>query len=309
MRAVAFGGGHGLKASLNALLLTDAQVSAVVVVSDDGGSSGRIRQSYPVLPPGDLRMAFETLSADENWSRLLGHRFGGVSELTNHAIGNLILLALFERYENPQQALNEFAQLVSARGHVFAMSLEPLEIVASVNFSGEIREIIGQQAVASTNGEIISVKLVPDKPKISSEMLTEISEADLLVFGPGSWWTSVIPHFLIKQIKQAISESQAKKIVVNNLIPEKGETENYRSDTFLRVLKTVSEDIRFDFVINEKRFADDNQQLASAVSQLGAKNLLEDVTLLTSEGNARGLIHDPKKLALVFNDLKIGGYI
>ena len=309
MKAVAFGGGHGLKASLSALLLTEAQVSAVVVVSDDGGSSGRIRQSYPVLPPGDLRMAFETLSQDENWSQLLGHRFGGVSELTNHAIGNLILLALFEKHENPQQALNEFGQLVSSRGQVFAMSLEPLEIVASVNFSGESREIIGQQAVASTSGEIKKVKLVPEKPKIATEMIAEITHADLLIFGPGSWWTSVIPHFLVNEIKEAIKKSPAKKIVINNLVPEKGETENYRPATFLKVLKEVSPDIGFDFVINDKSFGQYLAELDYAVDQLGAINLMEDVTLLTSEPNVRGLIHDPKKLALVFNELKLGGSI
>jgi uncharacterized cofD-like protein len=308
MKALAFGGGHGLKASLNALLLTGAQVGAVVVVSDDGGSSGRIRQSYPVLPPGDLRMAFETLSKDENWSHLLGHRFGGVSELTDHAVGNLILLALFEKYENPQQALNEFGQLVNSQGQVFALSLEPLEIVASVNFSGEVKEIIGQKAVASTSGEIKSIKLVPEKPIVSSEVISQIEQADLLIFGPGSWWTSVIPHFQIEPIRKAISQATAKKIVINNLTPEKGETENYQPATFLKVLKAAAGEIKFDFVISQKT-DQDLPQLEAAVSQLGAKSLLADVTLLTSEQNTRGLVHDYKKLALVFDELKIGGLI
>ncbi|MGA0986154.1 MAG: gluconeogenesis factor YvcK family protein [Candidatus Nanopelagicales bacterium] len=308
MKALAFGGGHGLKASLNALLLTGAQVGAVVVVSDDGGSSGRIRQSYPVLPPGDIRMAFETLSQDENWSQLLGHRFGGVSELTAHAVGNLILLALFEKYENPQQALNEFGQLVNSQGQVFALSLEPLEIVASVNFSGEVKEIIGQKAVASTSGEIKSIKLVPEKPIVSSEVISQIEQADLLIFGPGSWWTSVIPHFQIEPIREAISQATAKKIVVNNLTPEKGETENYQPATFLKVLKAAAGEIKFDYVINQKN-DQDLTQLETAVSQLGAENLFVDVTLLTSEQNMRGLVHDYKKLALIFNELRIGGLI
>ncbi len=308
MKALAFGGGHGLKASLNALLLTGAQVNAVVVVSDDGGSSGRIRQSYPVLPPGDLRMAFETLSQDEKWSKLLGHRFGGVSELTAHALGNLILLALFEKYENPQEALTELGRLVDAQGQVFALSLEPLEIVASVDFSGEIKEIIGQKAVASTSGEIKSIKLVPEKPKVSSEVISQIEQADLLIFGPGSWWTSVIPHFQIEPSRKAISQATAKKIVVNNLTPEKGETENYQPATFLKVLKAAAGEIKFDFVINQST-NQDSPQLEAAVSQLGAENLLADVTLLTSEQNTRGLVHDYKKLALIFNELKLGGLI
>ena len=152
MKALAFGGGHGLKASLNALLLTGAQVGAVVVVSDDGGSSGRIRQSYPVLPPGDLRMAFETLSKDENWSHLLGHRFGGVSELTDHAVGNLILLALFEKYENPQQALKEFAYTyynviqyitIASTGNATDFGDKTVNVAYSGAFSNSTRGISG----------------------------------------------------------------------------------------------------------------------------------------------------------------------
>jgi uncharacterized cofD-like protein len=251
MKAVAFGGGHGLKASLSALLLAEAEVSAVVVVSDDGGSSGKIRNSYPVLPPGDLRMAFEVLTTNENWAEILGHRFRGKSELTNHAVGNLILLALFEKYQNPELALLEFGKLIQARGRVFPMSLAPLEIVADVELHGVVCEVVGQVAVASSEGEIKTVRLLPENPPVSRAALAAIADAELLVFGPGSWWTSVLPHFLVPQMKEAISQAAAKKIVINNLIGEKGETENFLPTTFLKFLKEVAQDIKFDFVINE----------------------------------------------------------
>jgi uncharacterized cofD-like protein len=307
MRAVAFGGGHGLKASLNALLLIEASVSAVVVVSDDGGSSGRIRSSYPVLPPGDLRMAFETLSQNEAWSYLLGHRFGGNSELTNHALGNLMLLALFEKYIDPELALREFANLVQARGEVFPMSLSALELEADLKTNGQIKQLSGQVAIASSSGEITNLRLKPANPAVSKAALEKIEQADLLVFGPGSWWTSVIPHFLLQEMKTAISEAKAIKVVVNNLVPEKGETENFLPATFLKVLKRVATDIQFDYVINEVTAIDNSTQLEQAVVSLGAKNLVEDVIGVQSSHQGKGNIHDPKKLAKVFQQLTTTG--
>jgi len=307
MKAVAFGGGHGLKANLNALLLIEASVSAVVVVSDDGGSSGRIRSSYPVLPPGDLRMAFETLSQNEAWSHLLGHRFGGNSELANHALGNLMLLALFEKHSDPEVALKEFANLVQARGEVFPMSLSALELEADLKTNGQIKQLSGQVAIASSSGEITNLRLKPEHPAVSKAALEKIEQADLLVFGPGSWWTSVIPHFLLQEMKAAISDAKAIKVVVNNLVPEKGETENFLPATFLKVLKNVASDIQFDYVINEMTAIDDSTQLEQAVVSLGAKNLVEDVIGVKSSHQGKGNIHDPKKLAKVFQQLTTTG--
>lgn len=309
MKAVAFGGGHGLKASLHALLLSDAQVSAVVVVSDDGGSSGKIRERFPVLPPGDLRMAFETLTQDETWSKLLGHRYGGNNELSNHAVGNLILLAFLENCKDTQHALDDFAKLVASRGRVFPMSTEPVQLVAQVQEEQKIFEVQGQVAIASSKGAIEDIQLIPKHPKVSNDALAAIAQAELLVFGPGSWWTSVIPHFKVKEIKQAIKDSQAKKLIINNLIPEKGETENYQLQTFLSVLKNVAQDIKFDFVINEITKIQANSELDHSVKQLGAENILADVALYSSIEQKRGLTHDPKKLANLFIELRRGGKI
>jgi uncharacterized cofD-like protein len=307
MKAVAFGGGHGLKASLSALLLIEASVSAVVVVSDDGGSSGRIRSNYPVLPPGDLRMAFETLSQSEAWSHLLGHRFGGSNELTNHALGNLMLLALFEKYIDPEVALKEFANLVQARGEVFPMSLSALELEADLLTNGEVKQLSGQVAIASSAGEITQLRLKPSHPIVSEAALEKIAQADLLIFGPGSWWTSVIPHFLLQEMNAAISHAKAIKIVVNNLVPEKGETENFIPATFLRVLKNVASDIKFDYVINEVTVIDDSTQLEQAVVNLGARNIVADVIGANSSHEGKGYSHDPKKLAKVFQQLTTTG--
>jgi uncharacterized cofD-like protein len=307
MKAVAFGGGHGLKASLNALLLIDASVSAVVVVSDDGGSSGRIRNSYSVLPPGDLRMAFETLTQDESWSELLGHRFGGNSELTGHALGNLMLLALFEKYSDPQIALKEFANLVRARGEVLPMSISALKLEADLLLNGSISQLTGQVAIASSAGEITNLRLKPEHPTASPAALEKINEAELLVFGPGSWWTSVIPHFLLPEIKSAIANSKATKIVINNLVPEKGETDNFLPATFLKVLKEVAKDIKFDYVINEASVINDSTQLDEAVASLGAISVVADVIGVSSSHSGKGNMHDPKKLAEVFQQLITNG--
>lgn len=309
MKAVAFGGGHGLKASLGALLYIDASVSAVVVVSDDGGSSGRIRKSYPVLPPGDLRMAFETLTQNESWAELLGHRFAGESELTNHALGNLVLLALFEKHQDPEVALREFGSLISARGEVFPMSLSPLELEADLLVNGQSQTLIGQVAIATSEGEIKDIHLIPANPKVSPGAIASVNEADLLVFGPGSWWTSVIPHFLIPEMKQAIVRSKAKKIVINNLFPEKGETDNYQAATFLKVLKNYAPEVEFDFVVHEQTIVKDAGALQQAVMALGAENLVFDVLAQGSSHSNKGLAHDAKKLADVFQNLITNGRI
>ncbi len=164
LRVVALGGGHGLSASLAALRLLDAEITAVVTVADDGGSSGRIRRELGVLPPGDLRMALAAL-AEGNvaetdgspWSRVLQHRLGGIGALAGHPIGNLLLTGLMELHTDPVHALDELARLVGAAGRVLPMAVQPLDLIAEVasvdrDAPVQLRRIRGQSAIASTAG-------------------------------------------------------------------------------------------------------------------------------------------------------------
>jgi uncharacterized cofD-like protein len=263
--AVALGGGHGLHATLSALRrLTDA-VTAVVTVADDGGSSGRLRRELGLLPPGDLRMALAALAADDDagrrWGELVQHRFGGTGALAGHAVGNLLLAGLMEVLGDPVAALDEVAALLGLRGRVLPMSCDPLDIEAEVTGLGptgsgvtgtgapEAALIRGQVAVASTPGRVQRVWLRPERPRACREAIEAVRKADVLLLGPGSWFTSVLPHVLVPELREAIITSPARRIVVLNLAPEPGETAGFSPEQHLAVLSQHAPALRVDAVI------------------------------------------------------------
>jgi uncharacterized cofD-like protein len=253
--AVALGGGHGLHATLSALRRLTDDVTAVVTVADDGGSSGRLRRELGLLPPGDLRMALAALAADDDsgrrWSELVQHRFGGTGALAGHAVGNLLLAGLMEVLGDPVAALDEVGALLGLRGRVLPMSRDPLDIEAEVTGLGS-RDgalIRGQVAVASTPGRVQRVWLRPDRPRACVEALDAVKAADVLLLGPGSWFTSVIPHLLVPELREALIASPARRIVVLNLAPEPGETAGFSPEQHLAVLAQHAPELRVDAVI------------------------------------------------------------
>ena len=277
LAAVALGGGHGLHATLSALrLLADrgvaGPVTAVVTVADDGGSSGRLRRELGLLPPGDLRMALaalagEHLAADDvtrattsadaaglPWVRLLQHRFGGTGALAGHAVGNLLLAGLMEVLDDPVEALDEVARLIGARGRVLPMACEPLDIEAEVTGLEDddpqrAHRIRGQVAVASTPGRVRRVRLLPERPEACSDALAAVRSADLLLLGPGSWFTSVLPHLLVPELRDALVASPARRVIILNLAPEPGETAGFSPEQHLAVLAEHAPDLRVDAVL------------------------------------------------------------
>jgi uncharacterized cofD-like protein len=275
LAAVALGGGHGLHATLSALrMLADrgvaGPVTAVVTVADDGGSSGRLRRELGVLPPGDLRMALAALAGeqlatgtasadraatgDAPWIRLLQHRFGGTGALAGHAVGNLLLAGLMEVLDDPVTALDEVGALVGARGRVLPMACEPLDIEAEVTGLEDddphrAHRIRGQVAVASTPGRVRRVRLLPERPQACSPALAAVRSADLLLLGPGSWFTSVLPHLLVPELRDALVSSAARKVIVLNLAPEPGETAGFSPEQHLAVLAEHAPDLRVDAVL------------------------------------------------------------
>jgi uncharacterized cofD-like protein len=253
--AVALGGGHGLHATLSALRRLTDSVTAVVTVADDGGSSGRLRRELGLLPPGDLRMALAALAADDDggkrWQALVQHRFGGTGALAGHAVGNLLLAGLMEVLGDPVAALDEVAALLGLRGRVLPMSCDPLDIEAEVTGLGS-RDgalIRGQVAVASTPGRVQRVWLRPERPRACPEALDAVKAADVLLLGPGSWFTSVIPHVLVPELREALIASPARRIVVLNLAPEPGETAGFSPEQHLAVLSQHAPALRVDAVI------------------------------------------------------------
>lgn len=256
-KAVALGGGHGLYATLSALRLLTDQVTAVVTVADDGGSSGRLRRELGVLPPGDLRMALSALAPDDDWGRrwtaVVQHRFGGSGALAGHAVGNLLLAGLIEVLGDPVAALDEMAALLGLRGRVLPMSTEPLVIEADVIGLGDdpaaLHRIRGQVAVASTPGRVCRVYLRPERPQACPEVLEAVCDADVVLLGPGSWFSSVLPHVLVPELREALVSTGARRVVVLNLAPEPGETAGFSPEQHLAVLSEHAPELRVDAVI------------------------------------------------------------
>jgi uncharacterized cofD-like protein len=296
---VAFGGGHGLAASLTALRRVTSRLTAIVTVADDGGSSGRLRQELGALPPGDLRMALLALAEREGraalWSQAFAHRFGGDGELAGHALGNLVLTALATETGDPVRALDAAAELLGCRGRVLQLSAEPVDIVAQVKEqSGRTAAVRGQVAVATTTGRVETVELVPSDPPPCAEALAAVAHADALVLGPGSLFTSVMPHLLAPRMAEAIIAAAARRILVLNIAAQPGETTGFAPHTHLEEIARLVPALRLDAVIADPRVVPDLGSLRDASDALGAALILAPVAV---SGKPH---HDPVTLAAAF---------
>jgi uncharacterized cofD-like protein len=304
---VALGGGHGLAASLQALRRVTDSLTAIVGVADDGGSSGRLRQEFGVIPPGDLRMALAALCGDDAWGRtwqqVIQHRFGGSGELAGHSMGNLLITALWEQSGDAVTGLDWVGALLEAHGRVLPCTTVPLTIEAEVlghdPAHPEVVSIVrGQVEVATTPGTVLDISLDPPEPTACREALDALGEADAIVLGPGSWYTSVIPHLVIPELARAITASPARRIVVLNLNPQVGETSDFAAHTYLDVLYNFLPDLRIDTVIADRRHVEDRVALQRSAADLGAEVLLTDVA---RHGPNTAGQHDPQRLAVAFD--------
>lgn len=312
---VAFGGGHGLHASLSALRLlvddlTVDQLTAVVTVADNGGSSGRLRREFGVLPPGDLRMALAALCGSDRWGAtwadVLQHRFAGDGEMKGHNLGNFLILGLWELLGDHVEALDWVCRLLGAKGRVLPMALVPMDITAEVRGLDEtdpdrLTTVQGQVEVATTEGVIETITLVPENPPAAPEAIAAIAAAEWVFLGPGSWFTSVIPHLMVKSLRAALVATGARVVVVLNLADEVGETSGFGPAEHLRVLAEHAPDLRVEVVLAD-RSMEGLGELAAISSSLGAELVVEDVAL--GDGTPR---HDPVKLAAAYARLMAGG--
>lgn len=309
-RVVALGGGHGLAASLQSLRHLTEEITAVVTVADDGGSSGRLREEFDILPPGDLRMALAALCEDtawgHQWSAVLQHRLGGNGQLAGHALGNLLIMGLWELLDNPVRGLDLVGKLLNTRGRVLPMCEIPLDIEATVlgadpEAPEEISVVKGQSAVAGTPGRVMSVRIVPEEPAASKPALEAIKLADWVILGPGSWFTSVMPHLLVPDLKDALRATRARRVLVLNLDLLRGETTGLQAHELIESFAHYAGDVRLDAVIVDPAEASDRDSLERAAADVGASLVVAPV----SARNARGT-HDPLRLAAAFQDLFTG---
>jgi uncharacterized cofD-like protein len=306
LKVVALGGGHGLAANLQALRTFCRDLTAIVTVADNGGSSGRLRRELGVLPPGDLRMALAALCRDDEWgktwARVLQHRFASDGELHSHAVGNLLIVALWELLGGHLEGLDWVSRLLGAEGRVLPMAEVPLDIAAKVRGAdparpGEVSTVRGQVEVATTPGLVESVEVVPADPPVGRGTLDAIAAADWVILGPGSWYTSVLPHLLVPQLRAALTSTAARLCVTLNVAPQPGETEGFSSSTYLEVLAVHAPDLGIDVVLADAGGVVDMPMLEETVSGLGAQLV---VASLASGGESR---HDVARLGEAYRGI------
>jgi uncharacterized cofD-like protein len=310
VKVAALGGGHGLAASLSALRLLTSNLTAVVTVADDGGSSGRLRDELGVLPPGDLRMALSALCDDTDWGRtwrdVMQHRFtsrDGVSgSLDNHALGNLLIVTLWELLGDTVAGLRWAGALLGARGEVLPMASVPLTIQGQVKSSADGlhpqgRTITGQAKLAKA-GEVDNVRLVPENAPACAEAVTAIHEADWVVLGPGSWYTSVLPHLLLPEMREALCTTKARRLVTMNLDMNDLESTGMDAADHLHVISRYAPEFGVDVVLADPASITDVAGFTEAAAMIGAEVVFGKV------GSSSGTpIHDPLRLAAAYRDI------
>jgi uncharacterized cofD-like protein len=311
---VAFGGGHGLHASLSALRIlleevTVDELTAIVTVADNGGSSGRLRGEFGVLPPGDLRMALAALCGRDDWgitwANVLQHRFAGDGEMNGHNLGNLLIVGLWELLGDHVAALDWVGKLLGARGRVLPMALVPMDIRAEVRgldpaAPDRLTSVTGQVEVATTDGIIDSIAIEPADPPASPDALAAIAAADWVVIGPGSWFTSVIPHLMVPALRKALVTTPARVIVVLNLAEQAGETQGFAPADHLGVLAEHAPDLKVHTVLADSSM-EGLDALREMTDAMGAQLVVEDIAM--ADGSPR---HDPVLLAAAFQRILAG---
>lgn len=275
---MAIGGGHGLAATLRAARSYASEITAVVSVADDGGSSGRLRREFGIVPPGDIRKCLVALADDDSvLASAFEQRFDSESaDLADHALGNLVLAGLVAATGDLQRAIDEAGRLLGAVGRVVPAACEPV-VLKAISPAGEVE---GQTAIAGT-GQIRRLLLVPDDPSAAPAAIEAIERAQQIVIGPGSLFTSVIAAIAVPQVAEAIRRSEARKIYVANLRPQPAETEGY--DVAAHEAALAAHGVKVDVMLAD----------TSAI-QLGSPAVAVSEARLA---RSNGLAHDPDKLA------------
>lgn len=328
LRITSLGGGHGLHQTLLAAKIvaeaeesdgcspSTCRVNAVVTVADDGGSSGRLRRELGVVPPGDLRMAMAALTPDNEDGHArrdaLQHRFGGNGAMAGHAVGNLVIAGLTEMTGEIQDALDTVGRWASSTGRVIPVALEPLDIEAEVAGLDDdprvLRSVRGQVAVATTPGSVRRVRLHPGNPSANPAAVEAIMNADVVTIGPGSWFSSVIPHLLVPEIVEALNGTSAPVVVILNLSPEAGETPGFTTERHIHVFNQHAPGLKVDkFLVDDASDFTEGERtyLTRTAEQAGAEMVFADLREVDASGALTNR-HDPKKLAAAITSV-LGG--
>jgi uncharacterized cofD-like protein len=284
LKFVAMGGGTGLSTLLAGLKQRvgkhqDAEVwienlAAIVTVSDDGGSSGRLRDELQMLPPGDIRNCMIALSEDSTLlSRLFRYRFRGDGALGGHSFGNLFLAALTEVTGDFVEAVRLSSEVLASKGHIYPATINDVRLVAQLEDGTVVR---GETQITASRSAIKSLRLEPEQCLPLPEALAAIRTADVITVGPGSLYTSILPNLLVARVAKAIGDAQATKIFICNLMTQPGETDGYTARQHLETVKKYAPEIHFDFVIVNSRPITEEQRLRYAAEGANQIGLEED---------------------------------
>ncbi len=305
-RIVAIGGGHGLSTLLRGLKVHTGNLTAVVTVADDGGSSGRLRESFGILPPGDIRNCLAALSNDEDMlTQLFQYRFSGSPDLDGHSFGNLFITALADLTGSFESAVVESGRVLSVNGRVLPSTLNDVKLVASMELPHSINEVRveGESRIPEMAGRVRRVWLEPDDAPAFPPVIKELLNADIIVVGPGSLYTSLLPNLLVQDVLASIHASRAIKIYVCNIATQSGETDSFTCHDHVRALEGHVGGDLFDIILcndNYQGKLDQNSQWVIA-----DEKILSDrrtyCTDLTEEN--RPWRHDSHKLAQVIMDI------
>jgi uncharacterized cofD-like protein len=303
---VAIGGGTGLSTLLAGLKrrvgktddpLWIENLSAIVTVSDDGGSSGRLRDELQMLPPGDIRNCMIALSDDSRLlSRLFRYRFRGDGELGGHSFGNLFLAALTEVTGDFTEAIRLSSEILASKGHIFPATISDVRLVAELE-DGSV--VSGETTISASKLPIRHLRLEPEQCLPLPQVLKAIRSADIITVGPGSLYTSILPNLLVSQVSRVIGQTQATKIFINNLMTQPGETDGYTARAHLETVKKYAPEIHFDFVVvNDRRISKEQAELyaAEGAYQIGIDDPIEDVLDQATEIIRADLLDEGEKV-------------
>ncbi len=256
-RVVALGGGTGLSTLLRGLKQYTHNITAVVTVADDGGSSGQLRQNLGILPPGDIRNCLAALSNDEELlTQLFQYRFGARAGVNSHSLGNLLISALTDITGSFEEAVAESGRVLAIRGRVLPSTLHDVNLVAEVEKKDrkEIINVVGESRISLEDGRIKRLWIEPSNPLPYPPAVQAILSANLIVMGPGSLYTSILPNLLVPGIVEAINSSKAVKFFICNVANEHGETDGFKCIDHIRVIEQHLSNINFDVIICNNNF-------------------------------------------------------
>jgi uncharacterized cofD-like protein len=305
-RVVTIGGGHGLATLLRGLKAHTSNLTAVVTVADDGGSSGRLRESLGILPPGDIRNCLAALSNDEALlAQLFQYRFSGEPGLNGHSFGNLFISALSDITGSFEEAVAESGRVLSVHGRVLPSTLHNVRLVADVRLPHVVNEVRveGESRIPEVAGHVRRVWLEPNDAPAFPPVLRAILNADMIVIGPGSLFTSLLPNLLVRDVMAAVQSSRALKVYVCNIATQPGETQAFTCYDHVRALEEhVGEDL-FDILLCNDNY-DANLEVSSQWVIADEKSR-SDVRLYTADlvDYEHPWRHDSSKVAQVLMDL------